>query len=220
MGQKVNPKVFRLGITQNWKSKWFSKNEYQIFLEQDTKIRKFLRRKLREAGLSDIEIERSANNIIINIHTAKPGVVIGRGGAGAEILRKEIKEKVIKKPKIAIKINIKEISRPNLNAQIVCNNMIEQIEKRIPFRRVMKQTIESVLRAGAKGVKVNIAGRLNGAEIARTEKMSTGQIPLHTLRADVDYARGAAKTTYGTIGIKVWIYKGEVFAKEKKENNI
>ena len=220
MGHKVNPKIFRIGITQDWKSKWFSRKNYQVYLEQDVKIRKFLRNKLKEAGLSDIEVERSANNIIINIFTSKPGVVIGRGGAGAEDLRKQIKEKVIKKPKISVKINIKEIQKPNLNAQIICNNMIEQIEKRIPFRRVMKQTIDGVMKAGAKGVKVSVAGRLNGAEIARTEKLATGQLPLHTLRADIDYSRGVAATTYGAIGVKVWVYKGEVFADKKEDKKI
>ncbi|MDZ7798060.1 MAG: 30S ribosomal protein S3 [Patescibacteria group bacterium] len=219
MGRKVNPKIFRLGTTQSWKSKWFSRKNYSKYLKQDTKIRKFLRNKLKGASVAKIGIERSANNITINIHTSKPGLVIGRGGAGADQLKKEVKNKVLKNPKGSLKVNITEVSQPNLNAEIVCQSVIEQIEKRIPFRRVMKRTLDNVMKAGAKGVKITVSGRLNGAEIARTEKLAKGQIPLHTLRADVDYSRGNAATTYGSIGVRVWIYKGEVFEDDKKNNN-
>jgi len=219
MGRKVNPKVFRIGTTQDWKSKWFSRKNYSKYLKQDTKIRKFLKKKLKGASVAKIGIERSANNININIHTSKPGLVIGRGGAGADQLKKELKSNVLKKLKGSFKVNITEVSKPNLNAEIVCQSVIEQIEKRIPFRRVMKRTLDNVMKAGAKGARVTVSGRLNGAEIARTEKLSQGQIPLHTLRADVDYSRGAAATTYGSIGVRVWIYKGEIFDDEKNNNN-
>lgn len=220
MGNKVNPKIFRIGITQDWQSKWFATKNFGKYLEQDTKIRKYLRTRLRDAGLSQIQIERSGGNVKVSIFTSKPGIVIGRGGSGAENLKKELKNKVIKDGKTSLNLNIQEVNNPNLNAQIVCNNMIEQVEKRIPFRRILKGTIDLVMKSGAKGVKVMVAGRLNGAEIARTEKLATGRIPLHTLRADVDYARGTAATTYGSIGVKVWIYKGEVFKKEKNPSNL
>jgi len=217
MGQKVNPKIFRVGISQNWKSKWFSQKDYKKYLKEDIEIRKYLRKKLKEAGIADIVIERSANKITVDIHTSKPGLVIGRGGKGADDLKKEIKERVLKNSKVSLEVNIKEVTQPYLNAEIVCGNVIEQIEKRLPYRRVMKRAIENVMRAGAKGVKIRVSGRLNGAEIARAEKLSEGCIPLHTIRADIDYARGTAFTTYGCIGVKVWIYKGEVFEKKKKE---
>ena len=217
MGHKVHPKSFRLGVNETWKSKWFARRDFSKFLKQDVEIRKYLQKKLKESGLALVEIERSQNNIIVNIHTSKPGVVIGRSGAGVEILRKEIKEKVIRKPGFDVRLNIQEVTQPDLNAQIVCNNMILQIEKRIPFRRVMKQTIAQVRRAGAQGAKVIFAGRLDGVEIARTENLSEGKIPLHTLRSNIDYARGAAHTTYGAVGVKIWIYKGQVFSKQSKK---
>lgn len=212
MGQKVHPKAFRLGVNVGWKSKWFSHKNYAALLEQDIKIRKFLYKKLRDAGLANVEIERSGADLIVNIYTAKPGVVIGRGGQGAEDLKKEIKKKFMEKKK-NLTLNIHEVDQIYLNAQLVCQGIIEQLEKRIPFRRAAKRSIEQVLQAGAKGVKVIIAGRLNGAEIARTEKFAQGSIPLHTLRADIDYARGAAFTTYGAVGVKVWINRGLIFKK-------
>ena len=217
MGHKVHPKSFRLGINETWKSKWFSRHDFGKFLRQDIEIRKYLQKKLKEAGLAQVEIERSQNNIVVNILTSKPGVVIGRSGAGVDILRKELKEKVIKKPGYDLRLNIQEVTQPDLNAQIVCNNMILQIEKRIPFRRVMKQTIAQVMRAGAQGVKVMISGRLDGVEIARRETLAQGKIPLHTLRSNIDYSRGAAHTTYGAVGVKIWIYKGQVFSKKSKK---
>ena len=215
MGQKVNPKIFRMGITQNWQSKWFAKKDFANLLEQDINIRKYLRKKLRDAGISKIEIERSGNNTIINIYTSKPGIVIGRGGTGADVLKKEIEKKLLNK-KTTLRLEIHEVSKPYLDAQLVCQNIIDQLEKRIPFRRVAKQIIDQVIKAGAKGVKIIVGGRLDGTEIARKETFTKGSLPLHTLRADVDYARGAAHTTYGSVGVKVWIYKGEVFNKDKK----
>lgn len=210
MGQKVHPKAFRLGVNIGWKSRWFAKKDYTKFLEQDIRIRKFLYRKLREAGLANVEVERSGAELVVNIYTAKPGVVIGRGGQGAEDLKKEIKKKFMEKKK-NLTLNIHEVEKIYLSAQLVCQAVIEQLEKRIPFRRAAKRAIEQVMQAGAKGVKVIVAGRLNGAEIARTEKFGQGSVPLHTLRADIDYARGAAFTTYGAVGVKVWINRGLVF---------
>jgi small subunit ribosomal protein S3 len=220
MGHKVNPKVIRLGITRTWDSKWFAKKNYQLYLRQDVLIRKFLKAKLKEAGVAKIEIERSGENLNIIIRAVRPGVIIGRGGMGVEALKKELQSNIFNKKelkslgKTGININIMEVDKPNLNAQIVADAMIADIEKRVAFRRVMKQAISRVMRAGAKGVKVWVGGRLNGVEIARTEVLSEGTIPLHTLRADIDYARGAAETLYGKVGVKVWIYRGEVFAKE------
>ncbi|KKQ60389.1 MAG: 30S ribosomal protein S3 [Parcubacteria group bacterium GW2011_GWE2_38_18] len=221
MGQKVNPKIFRMGITRTWDSKWFGEGkDYIDNLQQDIKVRKFLIKELREAGVDRIEIDRNRNKITVGIFTAKPGLIIGRGGSGAEDLKKKIHSKFLKNFKIGdISLNITEVGRPNLSAMIVTQSMILEIEKRVPFRRVMKQVINRVERSGALGVKVMIKGRLNGAEIARGEVLSSGKIPLHTMRADIDYARGTAATTYGAIGIKVWIYKGEVFEKSKEVNN-
>lgn len=211
MGQKVHPKSFRLGVTTDWNSKWFSSREYPKLLRQDVKIRKFLKEKLPAAGVSVVEIERSLQNLTITINTSKPGVVIGRGGAGIELLKKGIKNLLMGQGKYNVKVNIQEVSKPELSAQIMVGNMAEQIEKRLPFRRVLKQTIEQVMNAGAEGVKVMVAGRLNGSEIARTEMLTQGSLPLQTLRANIDFGRGEAQTTYGKIGIKVWIYKGKVF---------
>ncbi len=213
MGHKVDPRSFRLKQITTWKSKWFARKDYGKFLEQDNKIRCYLMRKLKEASVATIEIERSANNITVTIKTSRPGVVIGRGGAGIEDLKKILKNKFIQTGQV-LNVNIQEVTKPYLNAELVVRMMSEQIEKRMPFRRVMKQAIIQVERAGAKGVKVSVAGRLNGSEIARTEKLGTGKIPLHTIRADIDYAQGEAHTTYGSIGIKVWIYKGEIFQKK------
>ena len=215
MGQKVNPKVIRLGITRTWPSRWFDSGKgYIDNVRQDVLTRRFLMKELREAGVDRVEIERSANKININIITAKPGVIIGRGGSGADDLKKKIHAKFLKTYKLGeINLNITEYDRPNLSAQIAVQQMAIEIEKRMPFRRVMKQAISRIERAGALGVKVVISGRLNGAEIAREEMLVSGSVPLHTLRADIDYARGAAQTTYGTIGIKCWIYKGQIFEK-------
>ncbi len=206
----------RLGITRSWNSKWFAAGkDYAKNLEQDTKVRKYLVKALKEAGVDRVEIERNRNKIGINIFTAKPGLIIGRGGAGAEDQKKKIHAKFLKNYKLGdINLNITEVDRAALSAQILVQAMAAEIEKRIPFRRVMKQAIGRVERAGALGVKVLIKGRLNGAEIAREEKLSSGKIPLQTLRADIDYSRGTAFTAYGAIGIKAWIYRGEIFSKE------
>jgi small subunit ribosomal protein S3 len=222
MGHKVNPKVFRLGITRTWPSRWFSEGkEYVKNLEQDIRVRKYLTKTLREAGIDRIEIERNRNKISVGIFTAKPGLIIGRGGQGAEDLKKKLHSNFMKDFRIGdISLNITEVDRPNLSAQIVAQSMALEIEKRMPFRRVMKQAINRVERSGALGIKVMIGGRLNGAEIARTEMLVSGKVPLHTLRADIDYARATASTTYGAIGIKVWIYRGEVFNREAVKGEI
>lgn len=222
MGQKVNPKIFRMGITRSWHSKWFSHGKKYIEkFSQDIKIRKFLIQELREAGVDRVEIERSANKINISIFTAKPGLIIGRGGLGVDDLKKKIHKKFLSRPSgirlSEINLNITEFDRPNLSAQILVQSISLDLEKRMPFRRIMKQAISRSTRAGALGVKVIIKGRLNGAEIARSEMLTSGKVPLHTLRADIDYSRGVARTTYGAIGIKVWIYKGEVFKKEEEK---
>lgn len=216
MGQKIHPKAFRLGVINTWNSKWFARKNYAALVREDVTMRRYIFKKLREGGIASIDIERSPAALTVTLATSKPGVVIGRGGSGADALRKEIQKLFVKNPKMVVKLNIQEVRQPDLDAQIVVQNMIEQIEKRLPFRRVLKQTVEQVMRAGAQGVKVMIAGRLNGAEIARTEHLVRGKIPLQTLRANIDYSRGTAHTTYGTIGIKVWIYKGEVFDRDRE----
>jgi small subunit ribosomal protein S3 len=215
MGNKINPTSFRLNITDTWKSKWFSKTNYVEMLREDIRIREYLELHLRKAGLSRIDIERKGDGTItVIIYTTKSGIVIGKGGAGIEELKKRIKTKLgIKKE---LKVNVEPVNDVNMHAQVIASGIAEQIEKRVAFRRLMKQTLEAVMQAGAKGVKVTIGGRLNGAEIARSEHLSSGKIPLHTMRADIDYAKATAHTTYGTIGIKVWIYKGDVFERKEK----
>lgn len=213
MGHKVNPTILRIPYIQPWKSRWFSKKEYAYFLEEDIKIRNFLQKKLKEALLEKIEIERSTNKFNIIIHATRPGLIIGRGGAGIEDLKKEISTKVLKN-KQKIEINIQEVKKPMACPAVLVQSMAIDIEKRIPFRKVLKQAISKALKDGAKGIKVMVSGRLNGVDIARSETLSSGKIPLHTLRADIRYARGVANTTYGVIGIKVWVYKGEIFKKK------
>ncbi|MDP2684099.1 MAG: 30S ribosomal protein S3 [bacterium] len=214
MGHKVHPRIFRIGISGTWKSKWFSKKNYAEYLEQDIKIRKYLTKKLRDAGIGSIDVERSGDEITVNLYTSKPGLVIGKGGAGTEELKNEIKKDFLGK-KDKLNLNIHEVTNPLQDAQIVCQGIIEQLEKRIPFRKAVKRSIEQVMQTGVKGVKIIVGGRLNGAEIARKEKFSEGSIPLHTLRANIEYARGAARTTYGAVGVKVWINKGEIFKQDK-----
>jgi small subunit ribosomal protein S3 len=215
MGQKVHPKIFRTGQNQiyTWESKWFSKKNYVSYLKQDVLIKRFLKKALKEASVAKIEIERTANMVTIIVHSAKPGIIIGHAGKGIEELRKKIKDEFLDK-KTILNINVQEVQNPSLSAEVVLGAMIADIEKRVPFRRVMKQTISRVERAGAKGIKVVVSGRLDGAEIARDEMLASGKIPLHTLRADIDYASGRAATIYGAIGIKIWIFKGEVFTKK------
>ena len=215
MGHKVHPSVFRLGIVTNWKSRWFNKKKYREVLEQDVKLRDFIMRKLDKAGVNSVEIERSANSINIVIQTARPGLVIGRGGGGVEELKREIKKFLqqdkSKLTKVEIRLEIEEVRQPTTQAAIVAMEMASQIERRLPYRRVMKQTLDKVMQnKDVQGVKVMIKGRLGGAEIARKEWLKKGRIPLQTLRSNIDYAQATAYTTYGTVGIKVWVYKGEI----------
>jgi small subunit ribosomal protein S3 len=213
MGRKVHPHVYRLSTIFRSNSTWFSRKDFATYLEQDTRIRAFLERKLKGAGLAKVEIERSANAVKVLIHTSKTGVVIGRGGKGIEALKKEMQEKLLA-PKTSLEVSIHEVARPELSSVLVGQNIAEQLEKRIPFRRAVKRAIEQVRGAGAQGVKIIVAGRLNGAEIARTETFQEGKLPLQTLRANIDFARAVARTTYGAVGVKVWIYKGDIFAKD------
>jgi small subunit ribosomal protein S3 len=217
MGHKVNPRIFRIGISRQPVSRWFATRNFALYLKQDTQIRSYLRKKLRDARVARIEVERSAQNLTILIYTSRPGVIIGRGGTGIEELKKEIKQKFLASEKVSLNITIHEVQKPDLEAELVLQNIVDQLEKRVAFRRAMKRAIEQVMKAGALGVKIIVSGRLNGAEIARTEALSAGKIPLQTLRADVDYSRGTARTTYGAIGVKVWVYRGEIFAKASKE---
>lgn len=213
MGQKVHPKSFRLGVIGSWRSRWFGKKNFHKMLEEDTKIRRFVRNKLKDAGVADVIIQRAPRLITVIILTSRPGLIIGRGGSGAEELRTDIKKQIeAAAKKVDIKINIEEIRNPYANAELVAQSVAEQLEKRMPFRRVLKETIEKVMEAkGVQGVKVALGGRLNGSEMGRREWLAQGNIPLHTIRADIDFARSTAHTTYGAVGAKVWIYKGEVF---------
>ncbi|HMB25977.1 MAG TPA: 30S ribosomal protein S3 [Patescibacteria group bacterium] len=221
MGKKINPKIFRIKQNRDWESRWFALKNYSKFLKQDIEIKRYIEKKLEGAFVSHVEIERTAKALNIMIYAARPGVIIGRGGAGIEALKKDISRKILKyNKKLKLNINIKEVSNPNLDASIIAEYIKLDIEKRIPFRRAIKQALGKAEKAGAKGVKIMVAGRLNGAEIARSEKLLSGKLPLQTFRADMDYAFKEAHTIYGLISIKVWIYKGEVFdKKEKKENN-
>lgn len=217
MAQKVHPSAFRLGIVTSWKSRWFNKKNYRQTLEQDIKLRDFVMKKLAKAAVNSLEIERSANNLNLIIKTARPGLIIGRGGGGAEELKREIKDFLQKASfdtsKLEVRLEIEEVRQPTSRAAIVAAEMAGQIERRLPYRRVIKQTIDKVIQnKEVEGVKVMVKGRLNGAEIARKEWLKKGRIPLQTLRSDIDYAQATAYTTYGTIGIKVWIYKGEIFS--------
>jgi small subunit ribosomal protein S3 len=213
VGQKVNPKGLRIGIIKDWDAKWFAdKKNFASLLLEDQKIRKYIKQKLYAAGISRIQIERAANKVKVSIHTAKPGIVIGRGGAEVDALRGELEKMTGKQ----VNINIVEIKVPELDAQLMAENVAAQLEKRVAFRRAMKQSVSRAMKMGAKGIKISVSGRLAGAEIARTEWYSEGKVPLHTLRADIDYGFAEANTTYGKIGIKVWIYKGEVLPEVRK----
>jgi len=215
MGQKVHPTGIRLGIVTDYTSKWYADSkEYANYLNSDIKVREFLKQKLSQASVSKIQIERTAGNANITIYTARPGLVIGKKGEDIERLRQEV-TKMMKLP--VVHINIEEIRKPELDAQLVAEGIAQQLERRIMFRRAMKRAVTNTLRLGALGVKVCVAGRLNGAEIARTEWYREGRVPLHTLRADIDYGFAEAKTTYGIIGVKVWIFKGEVIGKREEE---
>ena len=216
MGQKVNPIGLRLGITRGWDSIWFAKKkEYGKLLIEDYKIREFIKKNIVNSGISQVIIERTSKKCIISIYTSRPGFVIGKKGSDIE----KIKKNLSKISSGEVSLNIKEIKKPELNSYLVAENIAQQLVKRIAYRRAMKRAMQSALRLGAKGIRVCIAGRLGGNEIARTEWLREGSVPLHTFRADVDYAEAEALTTYGIIGIKVWIYKGEVFSKEKNKLN-
>lgn len=206
MGQKIHPHGLRVGIIKDWDSKWYTKKDFADQLLEDYKVRKYIKNRLFTSGVSRIEIERAANRIRININTAKPGMVIGRGGSGVDELKGEIEKMTGKQ----VSINVIEIKNPDMDAQLVAENIASQLERRISFRRAMKQAISRALKSGAKGIKTMVSGRLGGAEIARSEMYHEGTIPLQTLRADIDYGFAEAHTTYGRIGVKVWIYKGEV----------
>ena len=211
MGQKVNPISFRLGINRSWDSIWYAKkNDYSKFLIEDYKIRKWIRKNIINAGVSEIIIERSSKKCSVSIHTSRPGFVIGKKGSDIE----KIKNKISKITDSEVYVNIKEIKKPELNAYLVAENIAQQLVKRIAYRRAMKRAMQSAMRLGAKGIKVCLSGRLAGNEIARTEWLREGSVPLHTLRANLDYSESEALTTYGIIGVKVWIYKGEIFEKE------
>lgn len=212
MGQKVNPHGLRVGVIKGWDSKWYAGKDYEKFLLEDIKIREFIKEKLFLSGISKVEIERASNKARISIHTAKPGMVIGRQGSNIELLKSDLK----KMTESAIEINIVEVKTPDMDATLVAENIAAQLERRIAFRRAMKQCVGRTMRMGAKGIKITCGGRLGGAEIARSESYREGSIPLHTLRADIDYGIAEAHTTYGRIGIKVWIYKGEVLPESKE----
>ncbi len=209
MGQKVNPIGFRLGISRGWDSRWYAEKNYSAFVHEDLRIRKFVKKRLFHAGISKIEIERTANTVKVIIRTARPGIVIGKRGAEIDVMKKQLSKMTGR----AVDLEIVEVRKPDTDAQLVAENVALQLERRVSFRRAMKKAVTTSLRMGAKGIKIMCAGRLGGAEIARTEWYREGRVPLHTLRADIDYGVAEALTTYGIIGIKVWIYKGEVTLK-------
>ncbi len=210
MGQKVNPHGIRLGINKTWSSRWFSKSEYTKLLHQDLKIKNYVESKLQNASISKINIERAAKKLRLSIFSSRPGIIIGKKGADIETLKNKLSEM----SKLEVFLDIKEVRKPEVEAKLVAENIANQLEKRISFRRAMKKAVQSAMRLGAKGVKVVCSGRLGGAEIARTEKYHEGSVPLHTLRGDIDYATAEADTTYGICGIKVWINKGEILSKD------
>ena len=216
MGQKINPIAFRLGIIKGWDSSWYGGKDFSEKLVEDHEIRTYVNARLQRGGVSKVVIERTLKRITLTIHTARPGVVIGKGGAEVDRLKEELKKLTGKE----VQINIYEIKRPELDAQLIGDSIAQQLEARISYRRAMKQAIASALRVGAQGIKVKVSGRLGGAEIARTEQYKEGRIPLHTLRADIDYALSEANTVYGKIGVKVWVFKGEVFGKRDLSPNV
>ena len=215
MGQKTNPIGLRLGIIKSWESKWFSEKNYSELLQEDINLRRFLMKRLSSAGISKIIIERPAKLANITLHTSRPGVIIGKKGSDIEKLKKSVSKMVSGD----VNVNIVEIKKPELDSQLVADNIAQQLEKRVAFRRAMKRAVQSAMRLGAEGIRVNCSGRLGGAEIARTEWYREGRVPLHTLRADVDYGVSRANTTYGICGVKVWIFKGEKFERETNDNN-
>ncbi len=219
MGQKVHPTGFRLGIATDWTSKWYADSgQFADFLDEDLKIRDFLKKKLAQAAVSRIQISRPAKSVAVTIHTARPGIIIGKKGEDIEKLRIEVAQ-LVSVHINNVKINIEEIRKPELDAQLVAEGIASQLERRVMFRRAMRRSVTNAMRLGAEGIKINVSGRLNGAEIARNEWYREGRVPLHTLRADVDYGFAEALTTYGILGVKVWIYKGEVFGLENKDSD-
>ena len=214
MGQKVNPSSLRLGINRTWDSRWYSDDKYSLFLETDLKIRKYIEENLKKAGLSKVVIERSSKKIIIAIHASRPGIIIGKKGSDIEKLKKELS----KLSGSEVNLNIVETKKPELDAKVVADNIAMQLENRAATKRVIKRAVQSALKLGVKGIRVSVGGRIGGAEIARVEWFKEGRVPLHTLRANIDYAISTAKTTYGTCGVKVWLYKGEKVEKEDKDN--
>ncbi|HET7321470.1 MAG TPA: 30S ribosomal protein S3 [Longimicrobiaceae bacterium] len=206
MGQKTHPKGFRLGIVAPWKSRWYAERDFPKLLMEDETIRKYLQQRLGHASLAQVEIERKPQKVIVTVHTARPGVVIGKGGSEVDKLRDELGRLTTSE----VAINVEEVKRPEVDAQLIADSIAHQLVQRVSFRRALKRSVQNAMRAGAEGIKVQVGGRLNGAEIARTEGYKEGRIPLHTLRADIDYAQATARTTYGTIGVKVWVFKGEV----------
>jgi len=213
MGQKTHPKIFRMGIIETWDSKWYADRDYAQLLHEDFKIKKFIKGRLFHAGISKIEIERATNKAKINIHTARPGIVIGKKGVEIEKLKEELSRLTGRE----IYINIHEVRRPDLDGQLVAENVALQLQRRVAFRRAMKESVSRALRMGAQGIRVQCSGRLGGAEIARTNWYREGRVPLHTLRADVSYGLAEAQTTYGVIGVKVWIFRGEVLTEEEEK---
>ncbi|MGX4760177.1 30S ribosomal protein S3 [Limosilactobacillus fermentum] len=211
MGQKINPNGFRVGVIRDWTAKWYADKNYAAYLNEDLRIRKYIEKRLADASVSTVEIERAANRVNVSIHTAKPGMVIGKGGSEVEALRKELNNLTNKR----VHINVVEIKKPDLDAHLVGESVAEQLENRIAFRRAMRGAMQRTMRAGAKGIKIQVAGRLNGADMSRIESYSDGTVPLHTIRADIDYSWDEAHTTYGVLGIKTWIYRGEVLPAKK-----
>ena len=212
MGQKVHPTGLRIGIIEDWRSKWYEERNYAKWLHEDLAIRKHIKNKLKTTGISKVEIERAANKVKVSVHTAKPGIIIGKKGAGVDALRNDLQ----KLTGSNVLLNIVEVRKAELDAQLVAENVAQQLERRVSFRRAMKKAVSTTMRFGAQGIRINAAGRLGGAEMSRREWYREGRVPLHTLRANIDYGFAEAKTTYGIIGVKVWIFKGEVLDKSKK----
>jgi small subunit ribosomal protein S3 len=217
VGQKVHPYGFRLGYNKTWKSRWFAKRDYSELLHEDLKLKAQLKEQLRAAGVASIEVDRSGNRLKVTIHTARPGIIIGRKGAEIDRLRQEVQKRTGRE---VLPINIQEVHRPELNAQLVAESVALQLEKRVAFRRAMRKAVDSALRFGCKGIKIRCGGRLNGAEIARSEWYLQGRLPLHTLRADIDYGFAEAMTTYGVIGVKCWVYNGEILAQKRRAEKV
>jgi small subunit ribosomal protein S3 len=216
LGQKIHPIGFRVGVIRDWESKWYAEKDFPALLVEDAEIRKYVKKRLFIAGISHTEIERAANKIKVTLHTAKPGIIIGRGGKGVDDLRTEL-EKMTKKQ---VHVNVQEVRNPEIDAQLVAESIAQQIEKRVAYKRAMKQSVTRSMRMGAKGIRIRCAGRLAGAEMARIENAKEGKVPLHTLRADIDYGFAEAATTYGNIGIKVWIYKGDILPGQRTTDRV